>query len=71
MAGVLDEHVNGRQFFGGEGVTVADFVLAYALNWANEAHYSTASRSCRSIWRSYTRSHAPPRIAEALASINS
>src|SRR5580693_124159 len=36
MAGVLDEHMRGRQFATGSTVTVADFVLAHALDWANE-----------------------------------
>src|SRR3979490_3349266 len=37
MAGVLDEHMCGRQFVAGNTVTVADFVLAYTLDWAKQA----------------------------------
>jgi len=33
MAGVLDAHMHGRQFVVGNTATVADFVLAYTLDW--------------------------------------
>jgi glutathione S-transferase len=36
MASVLEEHMQRRQFVVGDNVTVADFVLAYTLDWANE-----------------------------------
>ncbi|MEH1946499.1 MAG: glutathione binding-like protein [Nostoc sp.] len=36
MAVVLENHLLDRQFLVGEHVTVADFVLAYTLDWANE-----------------------------------
>src|SRR5260370_9011140 len=41
MAGVLDAHMRGRQFVTGDSVTVADFVLAYTLDCANEARLRT------------------------------
>lgn len=37
MAAVLDEHMQGRQFVVGDRATVADFVVAYTLDWGNEA----------------------------------
>ncbi|HET9445902.1 MAG TPA: glutathione S-transferase family protein, partial [Steroidobacteraceae bacterium] len=36
MAEVAEKHMQGRKYVVGEDVTVADFVLAYTLDWANE-----------------------------------
>jgi glutathione S-transferase len=36
MADVAEKHMQGRNFVVGDDVTVADFVLAYTLDWANE-----------------------------------
>ena len=69
--GVLEEHMNGRQFVVGDAVTVADFVLAYTLDWASEAHVLDGFPHLQAyMTRMYARPHAPLRIAEALASIN-
>src|SRR6202022_931886 len=38
MAAVMEEHLRGRQFLVDASVTVADFVAAYTLDWANEVH---------------------------------
>ncbi len=35
MASVLEEHMQRRQFVVGDSVTVADFVMAYTLDWGN------------------------------------
>jgi glutathione S-transferase len=68
MAGVLDEHMRGRQFVIGNTVTVADFVLAYTLDWANEVHLLDGFPPLRAYMeRMYARPHAPLRIAEAFA----
>jgi glutathione S-transferase len=70
MAAVMEEHMSGRQFLVGDGVTVADFVAAYTLDWANEVHLLDASPRLRGYMdRMYARPKAPPRIAEAFASI--
>jgi glutathione S-transferase len=70
MATVMETHMNRRQFLVGDGVTVADFVAAYTLDWANEVHLLDASPHLRGYMdRMYARPKAPPRIAEALASI--
>ncbi len=70
MAGVLDEHMRGRQFVTGDSVTVADFVLAYTLDWANELRLLEGFPPLRSYMeRMYARPHAPLRIAEAFARI--
>ncbi len=71
MARVLEEHMKGRQFVVGHGVTVADFVLAYTLDWANEVHLLGGFPQLQAYMaRMYARPHAAPRIAEAFASIN-
>jgi glutathione S-transferase len=36
MAAVLERHMKDREFVVGDEVTVADFVTAYTLDWANE-----------------------------------
>jgi glutathione S-transferase len=36
MAAVLEEHLKGREFIVGNTATIADFVMAYTLDWANE-----------------------------------
>jgi glutathione S-transferase len=70
MAAVLEEHMKGRQFLVGDSVTVADFVAAYTLDWANDVHLLDASPGLRSYMEQmYARPKAPPRIALALASI--
>jgi glutathione S-transferase len=68
MAGVLDEHMHGRQFVTGSTVTVADFVLGYTLDWANEVSLLDGFPRLQAYMeRMYARPHAPLRIAEAFA----
>jgi glutathione S-transferase len=70
MAVVMEEHMRGRQFLVGDGVTVADFVAAYTLDWANEVHLLEGTPELRGYMeRMYARPQAPPRIAQALASV--
>jgi glutathione S-transferase len=70
MAAVLDEHMKGREFVVGDKVTVADFVTAYTLDWANEVQLLDGfPRLGTYMERMYARPHAPMRIAKALASI--
>ena len=71
MAAVLEQHLRGRQFVVGNSATVADFVLAYTLDWANEARLLEGFPELREYMeRMEARPQAPPRIAKALASIN-
>ncbi|WP_437766025.1 glutathione S-transferase family protein [Sorangium sp. So ce281] len=71
MAGVLEKHMEQRQFVVGDRVTVADLVMAYTLDWANEAHLLDDFPQLRAYMdRMYARPHAAPRIAQAFASIN-
>jgi glutathione S-transferase len=70
MAAVLEGHMQGRQFVVGDRVTVADFVVAYTLDWGNEARLLDGFPQLLAYMkRMYARPKAPPRIAEAFASI--
>ena len=70
MAAVLERHMKDRQFVVGDQVTVADFVMAYTLDWANEARLLGEFPNLTAyLERMYARPNAPPRIAQALASI--
>ncbi|HEX9263436.1 MAG TPA: glutathione S-transferase family protein [Candidatus Binatia bacterium] len=72
MASVLEEHMQRRQFVMGDSVTVADFVMAYTLDWANENQLLDGCPQLLAYMkRMYARPSAPPRIAEAFATINS
>lgn len=71
MAAVMEAHMQGRLFIVGETLTVADLVSAYTLDWANEVQLlDDFPQLFAYMERMYARSNAPPRIAEALASIN-
>ena len=70
MAKVLDDHMNGRAFVVGETATVADFVLAYTLDWANEIMLLDDFPGLRDyMTRMYERPAAATRIADALARV--
>ena len=72
MASVLEEHMQRRQFVMGDSVTVADFVMAYTLDWANENQLLDGCPQLLAYMkRMYARPSAPPRIAEAFATLNS
>jgi glutathione S-transferase len=70
MAVVLENHMLDRQFVVGEQVTVADFVLAYTLDWANEIQVLDPFPTLVAYMeRMYERPKAPKRIAVALANM--
>jgi glutathione S-transferase len=70
MAAVLDSHLKGRQFIVGDGVTVADCVTAYLIDWANELRLIEDFAELRAyLERMYARPTAPQRIAEAFKAI--
>src|ERR1041385_2736111 len=72
MAAVLEKHMQGRQFVAADRVTVADFVIAYTLDWGNEAKLlGDFPQLVAYVERMYARPHAPPRIAAAFAAISS
>lgn len=71
MAAVLEQHMRGRQFVVGEGVTVADFVLAYTLDWGNEVQLLGDCPQLMSYMeRMYARPKAALRIADAFAGLD-
>ena len=72
MARVLEDHLSKRQFLVGESATVADFVTAYTLDWANETGLLGDYAGLRAYMeRMYARPRAPLRIAAAFASLRS
>jgi glutathione S-transferase len=71
MVAVMEEHMQESQFIVGNTITVADFVCAYTLDWANEIRLlDGCPQLLRYMERMYARPNAPLRIAAALASIN-
>jgi glutathione S-transferase len=71
MVAVLEEHMQGRKFIVGDTVTVADFVCAYTLDWANEVGLlDGCPQLLQYMERMYARPNAPLRIAAAFASLN-
>jgi glutathione S-transferase len=70
MAAVLEDHMKGREFVVGDSVTVADFVTAYTLDWANQVGLLEGFPTLNAYMeRMYQRPRAPLRIAEAFKSI--
>jgi len=70
MAPVLEEHLKSRQFLVGNAVSVADFIMAYTLDWANEIHMIGGFPNLKTyMTKMYARPQAAPRIAAALASV--
>lgn len=68
MADVAEKHMHGRTFVAGDSVTVADFVLAYTLDWANEVQLLDRSPQLVAYMeRMYARPKAPKRIAQIRA----
>lgn len=70
MAAVMAAHMDGREYLVGDTVTVADFVAAYTLDWANEAGLLEDQPTLRAYMeRMYQRPRAAMRIADAMASL--
>lgn len=68
MADVAEKHMQGRTFAVGDSVTVADFVLAYTLDWANEVRLlDRCPQLVAYMERMYARPRAPKRIAQLRA----
>jgi glutathione S-transferase len=71
MVAVMEDHMQGCQFVVGNTVTVADFVCAYTLDWANAVQLlDNCPQLLQYIERMYARPNAPLRITAAFASIN-
>ena len=70
MADVAEQHMQGRKFVVGDEVTVADFVLAYTLDWANEVQLlDRCPQLVAYMERMYARPKAPKRIAQLRAAL--
>ncbi len=70
MAAVVESHLRGREFVVGDTVTVADFVLAYTLDWGHEVELLGDFPALETyVERMYARPRAAMRIADALATI--
>jgi len=70
-AAVLERHMEGRQFIVGDGITAADCVTVYVIDWANEYHLIDNCPHLRAyLERMYARPKAPQRIAQAVASLS-
>jgi glutathione S-transferase len=68
MAEVMDRHMQGRSYVVGDSATVADFVLAYTLDWANEEALLEDFPTLRQYMENmYRRPKAVMRIAAASA----
>jgi glutathione S-transferase len=66
MARVLDAHMQDRRYVVGDTVCVADFVLAYTLDWADELELLASFPRLGTYLESmYARPNAAPRIAQA------
>jgi glutathione S-transferase len=71
MVAVIEDHMQERQFIVGDTVTIADFVCAYTLDWANEVQLLDGCPLLRQYMEQmYARPNAPLRISAAFASIN-
>lgn len=68
MLGIVERHLQGRDVFVGDRLSVADFNAAYVLDWAHAAGMLDESPRLREWRRSmYARPTAPPTIAESFA----
>jgi glutathione S-transferase len=70
MAAVVEEHLRGRDYLVGDRATVADFVMAYTLDWGSEQKLLDGFEQIPAyLERMYARPNAAPRIAAAFASL--
>jgi glutathione S-transferase len=68
MGRLLERHMNGRQCLAGDRVSVADFVLAYTLDWASMLNLLDGlPRLHAYLERMYARPNAPLRMKEIFA----
>jgi glutathione S-transferase len=66
----MERRMEGREFVVGRSITVADFVMAYTLDWGEEAGLLGDCPDLRAyVERMYARPNAPMRITEAFATL--
>lgn len=67
---VMDRHMQGRSYVVGDSATVADFVLAFTLDWANEENLLEDFPALKQYMENmYRRPKAVMRIAAASAAV--
>ena len=70
MVAVFEQHMSGREFVVGDRLSVADFIAAYTLDWANEAEMlGDAPRLKAFIKTMYARPTAPMTIKQGFAAM--
>jgi glutathione S-transferase len=68
MLAVLEKHMQGRGYFVGDRLSVADLNAAYTLDWAREAGMLDDAPALRAwVGKMYARPEAPMTIAAAFA----
>lgn len=71
MLAPLDHHMKDRTFLVGGAPTVADFIAAYTLDWADEAEMLEGFPHLSAfVERMYQRTAAPPTIKEGFAALH-
>lgn len=72
MVAVFERHMADRDFVAGDRLSVADFIAAYTLDWANEAEMLGEAPRLRAYLETmYARPTAPMTIKEGFASLQS
>lgn len=70
MVAVLEKHMAEREYVAGDRLSVADFIAAYTLDWANEAKMlGEAPRLSAYLEAMYARPAAPMTIKEGFAAL--
>ena len=70
MVAVFENHMTDRDFIVGDRLSVADFIAAYTLDWANEGKMlADAPRLRAYVETMYARPTAPMTIKEGFASL--
>ncbi|MEM8665629.1 MAG: glutathione S-transferase family protein [Pseudomonadota bacterium] len=70
MLAPLERHMTDRSFLVGTSLTVADFVAAYTLDWADETQMLEVFPNLSAfVARMYRRADAPPTINEGFAAL--
>ena len=70
MVAVFEMHMANRDFVAGDRLSVADFIAAYTLDWANENQMLAEAPRLRSyVETMYARPTAPMTVKEGFASL--
>jgi glutathione S-transferase len=70
MAAIMQTHLDGKEFVLGDQVSVADFVLAYTLDWASMGNLLEGFPGLAAYMeRMYRRPQAPMRIKAAFETV--